>query len=117
MRITNKHIAAAVLGLIASVALTVQAQSTDNARFLSLAPSGGLPIIPVRAPSGEIGGSISHEFHLLVDSGESEIHFDNSIINDNFSELVAINLSRRCPESSSFTNIDLIFLFIIKKRL
>lgn len=44
----------------------------------------GLPIIPVRAPSGEIGGSISHEFHLLVDSGESEIHYDKSIINDNY---------------------------------
>lgn len=46
----------------------------------------GLPIIPVRAPSGEIGGSISHEFHLVVDSGESEIHYDESISNDNFSE-------------------------------
>ena len=47
MRISAKHIAAALIGLFASAALTVQAQSTDNARFLSLAPPGGMPIIPV----------------------------------------------------------------------
>ncbi|GIT21026.1 MAG: hypothetical protein CM1200mP40_07080 [Gammaproteobacteria bacterium] len=47
MRISTKHIAAALIGLFASAALTVQAQSTDNARFLSLAPPGGLPLIPV----------------------------------------------------------------------
>ena len=33
----------------------------------------GLSILPVRAPSGEIGGDLSHEFHLIVPSGESSI--------------------------------------------
>ena len=47
MRIKNKLIALAVLGLFASTVLNVHAQSTDNGRFLSLAPPGGLPIIPV----------------------------------------------------------------------
>ena len=31
-----------------------------------------IPVIPVRAPSGEIGGNLSHEFHLIVESGESK---------------------------------------------
>ena len=40
----------------------------------------GIPIIPVRAPSGEIGGSLSHEFHMIVDSGESEIFFSDDLL-------------------------------------
>ena len=47
MRQIHKTIVAVVLGLLATAALSVQAQSTDNARFLSLAPPDGLPIIPV----------------------------------------------------------------------
>ena len=72
MRITNKHIAAAVLGLIASVALTVQAQSTDNARFLSLAPSGGLPIIPVMEGwTANPDGTTSYSFGIINRNDES----------------------------------------------
>ena len=47
MRIKNKLLAAVLFGLTALVAFTVQAQSSDNARFLSLSPPEGLPIIPV----------------------------------------------------------------------
>lgn len=47
MRQIHKIIVAVAIGLLATVALSVQAQSTDNARFLSLAPPDGLPIIPV----------------------------------------------------------------------
>ena len=47
MRIKNKLPAAVLFGLTALVAFTVQAQSTDTARFLSLSPPDGLPIIPV----------------------------------------------------------------------
>lgn len=42
-----KSLVAVGIALLATVSLTVQAQSTDNARFLSLAPPEGLPIIPV----------------------------------------------------------------------
>ena len=41
----------------------------------------GIKVVPVRAPAGEIGGNLSHEFHLIVESGESEIYIDES---DNF---------------------------------
>ena len=44
----------------------------------------GIPVIPVRAPSGEIGGNLSHEFHLIVSSGESEIFLDSKLLNKNF---------------------------------
>ena len=37
----------------------------------------GLSYRPVRADSGSIGGSTSHEFHVLADSGEDAIAFSN----------------------------------------
>ncbi|MFA9461111.1 proline--tRNA ligase [Thiohalorhabdus methylotrophus] len=38
----------------------------------------GLDFRPVRARTGAIGGSVSHEFHVLADSGEDEIAFCTS---------------------------------------
>ena len=37
----------------------------------------GLRAVPVKAPSGPIGGDLSHEFHILADTGESEIYYDS----------------------------------------
>lgn len=47
MRTMRFSLAAVVFGLLATVASTVSAQSTDTGRFLSLPPPEGLPIIPV----------------------------------------------------------------------
>ena len=55
--------------------------------YLEIFKKMGLPIFPVRALSGEIGGDISHEFHLKVQSGESEIFVDDSIFKTNFSKI------------------------------
>jgi len=38
----------------------------------------GLEFRPVQADSGAIGGSVSHEFHVLADSGEDAIAFSSS---------------------------------------
>lgn len=38
----------------------------------------GLNYRPVQADSGAIGGSVSHEFHVLADSGEDAIAFSDS---------------------------------------
>lgn len=38
----------------------------------------GLEFRAVTADTGEIGGSVSHEFHVLADSGEDTIAFSNS---------------------------------------
>ena len=39
----------------------------------------GLNTIPARAPSGPIGGDLTHEFHVISDEGESEIFYDPAI--------------------------------------
>lgn len=38
----------------------------------------GLTAMPVRADTGPIGGKLSHEFHILADTGESEIFYDEA---------------------------------------
>jgi prolyl-tRNA synthetase len=39
----------------------------------------GLQAVPVRAPTGPIGGDLSHEFHILADTGESTVFYDAAI--------------------------------------
>lgn len=36
----------------------------------------GLRAVPVRANTGAIGGDLSHEFHVLAHTGESQIYYD-----------------------------------------
>ncbi len=36
----------------------------------------GLTVIPFRADTGMIGGSLSHEFQVLAETGESQIYYD-----------------------------------------
>lgn len=36
----------------------------------------GLAAVAVRAPTGPIGGTLSHEFHIVAETGESEIYYD-----------------------------------------
>lgn len=36
----------------------------------------GLLAIPLAADTGEIGGSLSHEFHIIADTGESTLYYD-----------------------------------------
>ena len=40
----------------------------------------GLKAIPMRADTGPIGGTHSHEFLVLADTGESEVYFDSGIL-------------------------------------
>lgn len=72
MRIKTKFIVLAILGLSAFSAVTANAQSADNGRFLSLAPPGGLPIIPVL--EGWISnpdGTVSYSFGVINRNDES----------------------------------------------
>lgn len=36
----------------------------------------GVAAVAVRAPTGAIGGDLSHEFHIVAETGESEIYYD-----------------------------------------
>ncbi len=39
----------------------------------------GLVAVPVRAPTGPIGGDLSHEFQILAETGESELFYDAAL--------------------------------------
>ena len=49
----------------------------------------GMVAVPVRAPTGPIGGNLSHEFHILADTGESEVFYDAALEDIGLAELEA----------------------------
>jgi prolyl-tRNA synthetase len=61
--------------------------------YLNIFNKLGVTAIPVQANNGAIGGSLSHEFHILADTGESQIYADQELFNQvqnnnyNFDEL------------------------------
>ncbi|MFN7038477.1 MAG: proline--tRNA ligase [Alphaproteobacteria bacterium] len=44
--------------------------------YFKIFKSLGLNAIAVSADSGAIGGNLSHEFHIIADTGESQIYYD-----------------------------------------
>ena len=64
----------------------------------------GIDVIPVRAPAGEIGGNLSHEFHMIVDSGESEIYIDESLAFENFNNYSVNDVMSINSYTSDFYN-------------
>ena len=58
------------------------ARASYNAMYLAYLRTFarlGMVSIPVRADSGAIGGDLSHEFHILAETGESDIYYDAAI--------------------------------------
>lgn len=53
----------------------------------------GLQAVPVRAPSGPIGGNLSHEFHVLAETGESQLFYDAAIEEVTHADLLAADAS------------------------
>jgi prolyl-tRNA synthetase len=39
----------------------------------------GLRVLPVRASTGPIGGTLSHEFHILAETGENVLYYDAAL--------------------------------------
>ena len=56
----------------------------------------GLNIRPVEAGTGEIGGTLSHEFHVLAKSGEDEIFYCGSC--DYSASTEKVTASKKCPK-------------------
>lgn len=54
----------------------------------------GLKAIPVTADSGSIGGDYSHEFHVLAETGESEIFFSPQLL-DQLEEEFSLDVLRK----------------------
>ena len=53
----------------------------------------GVVAIPVRADSGAIGGDLSHEFHVLADTGESDLYYDQRFEEYTLAQMKAADLS------------------------
>lgn len=60
-----------------------QSYNTMFITYLKIFQRMGLKVIPVQADSGAIGGNLSHEFHVLADTGESAIFFDEKFLSLN----------------------------------
>src|SRR5688572_4889266 len=52
-----------------------------------------LAAVPVRAPTGPIGGELSHEFHILADTGESALFYDAALEDVSRDELLGADAS------------------------
>ncbi|GAB5389141.1 MAG: proline--tRNA ligase [Alphaproteobacteria bacterium] len=50
------------------------------ASYMATFAAMGLTAVPVRAATGPIGGAMSHEFHVLADTGESEVFADRALL-------------------------------------
>jgi prolyl-tRNA synthetase len=53
----------------------------------------GLQAVPVRAPTGPIGGNLSHEFHVLAETGESALFYDAALEDVTREELLSADAS------------------------
>src|SRR3954454_7306353 len=53
----------------------------------------GLQAAPVKAPTGPIGGDLSHEFHILAETGESALFYDAAIEEVSREELLGADAS------------------------
>jgi prolyl-tRNA synthetase len=53
----------------------------------------GLQAVPVRAPTGPIGGNLSNEFHILADTGESAVFYDAALEDVSRDELLSADAS------------------------
>lgn len=76
---------------------------TMHRAYCSIFDRLGLVYRPVEADTGSIGGSHSHEFHVLADSGEDAIAFSNQsdyAANTELAEALAPTHNRPKPEQS-----------------
>ncbi len=53
----------------------------------------GLQAVPVRAPTGPIGGNLSHEFHILAETGESQLFYDAALEEVSHADLLSADAS------------------------
>ena len=58
----------------------------------------GLKAMAVQADTGEIGGDLSHEFHILANTGESAIYYDKKFDEENLNPVEARKLYAMADE-------------------
>ncbi len=91
----------------------IDAQSLDDTyqimhqAYCNIFERIGLAYRPVIADSGSIGGAVSHEFHVLADSGEDDIaHSDNSDYAANVELAEALAVGEEQTPSETLEVID-----------
>ena len=76
-----------------------------------------LPVVVVSANSGEIGGSMSHEFHVLSHTGESTLYYDKALLNlfddgdysvDKLQNVYSVASDMHDPEKCTLPESDLV---------
>jgi hypothetical protein len=60
---------------------------------------------------------LSHEFHLIVDSGESEIYFSEELLENNLLDLEDSELINIKSYTSDFDNLNIEKDKLIKKKV
>lgn len=79
--------------------------------YLAIFKKIGLTAIPMQANSGEIGGDLSHEFHVVAKTGESGIFYDKKLDelsqNANFSYEDLKNVYAKTEDEHSADSCDL----------
>ena len=68
----------------------IQAYNKMYVTYIKTFRELGVCVVPVQADNGAIGGNLSHEFHILADTGESAIYYDKRF--DVIAEDTAVNL-------------------------
>ena len=73
----------------------VQTYKAEFNAYMKAFKNLGLTPMPVQAASGAIGGNMSHEFHILAETGESTLYYDKSILGyskyDEFADAYAVS--------------------------
>lgn len=64
----------------------VHSYNKHLASYLRTYERMGLTAIPMRADTGPIGGDLSHEFLVLAETGESEVHYDRQLVEKKLGE-------------------------------
>ncbi len=55
--------------------------------YLNIFKDIGVKVIPMLADTGEIGGDLSHEFHILAEYGETKVFYDKNLKDFDYSAL------------------------------
>ena len=65
----------------------------------------GVKVIPVRADTGPIGGDLSHEFHIVAQTGESDLYYNKKLDEstheyiEDFQDIYAMADDRYAPDT------------------
>jgi prolyl-tRNA synthetase len=74
------------------VASAIKTYDTIFTAYMRTFRDLGLNAIPLSADTGEIGGDLSHEFHVVADTGESTLFYDKrfDLVGEDLSENIAL---------------------------